>query len=75
MTGFDLKCCRVALGISQASMATMLGANTVSGTSGFTATDIATAEGNGNNISNTALNTSAEKFLRPYINSGGGVFV
>src|SRR5262245_40576876 len=73
MTGRELLQVRCMLGISQASCASMMGANTVSGTSGFTATDIQTAEGNLNTISNSALNVSAEKFLRPFLNSEGGV--
>ena len=60
------------LGISQASAASLMGAQ-LTGTSLLTATDIQTAEGNLNTISNSSLNTAAEKFLRPALNFGQGI--
>lgn len=73
MTGRELIQVRAMLGISQASCAALLGANTVSGTGLFTATDIATAEGNLNTIANTAVNISAEKFLRPHLSDNPSI--
>ena len=63
---------RYLLGIDQASCASLMGAQ-LSGTALLTATDIQTAEGNLNTIGNTNLNTAAEKFLRPHLNTRGGL--
>ena len=72
MTGAELLKARYMLGISQASAASLMGAQ-LTGTSLLTATDIQTAEGNLNTISNSSLNTAAEKFLRPALNFGQGI--
>jgi hypothetical protein len=73
MTGAELFKVRQILGISQASAAASIGMNTVSGSGGFTATDISTAEGSPGTIANSALNISVEKFFRPTLNTLSGV--
>ena len=72
MTGAELLKARYLLGIDQTSCAALMGAK-LSGTTNFTATDIQTAEGNLNTLTNSDLNTAAEKFLRPMLNLRQGV--
>jgi len=70
MTGAELKIVRNLLNLDQASVAQILGWNTVSNVQ-ITATDVATAEGQTGNISNTGVSVACEKFLRPHLVSQG----
>ena len=70
MTGAELRLVRNLLNVDQASIAASLGWNTVSNVQ-ITAADVATAEGQNGNITNSGVNVACDKFLRPHLLMAG----